>query len=148
MGLALRAGADVPESPFTIIDGGRAVEVPAAIAGDGVRLSPAALAAALGWEVSPEGLCREGLCVPVPEGWPGLGPAGVDLARLAALLERPLALDLDERAAYLGGPARERSRALASLRAPDFTLPDLHGRLHALSAQRGRKVLLVAWASW
>ena len=32
--------------------------------------------------------------------------------------------------------------------APDFTLPDAAGRLHRLSEHRGKKVLLVTWASW
>jgi hypothetical protein len=50
----------------------------------------------------------------------------VELARaLARRLERPLALDVDERAAYLGVSAAERARQLASLEAPDFALPDL-----------------------
>ncbi len=31
---------------------------------------------------------------------------------------------------------------------PDFTLPDLSGKQWALSALRGRKVLIYAWASW
>ena len=44
--------------------------------------------------------------------------------------------------------ARDRARALQSLQAPDFTLPDLDGRMHTLSEHRGRKVLLVTWASW
>jgi hypothetical protein len=57
-------------------------------------------------------------------------------------------VDADARAAFLGSSAAERARALASLVAPDFTLPDLGGRPHALSSYRGRKVLLVAWASW
>ncbi len=39
-------------------------------------------------------------------------------------------------------------RALTEARAPDFALPDLAGRKFRLSALRGRKVLLVAWASW
>lgn len=73
---------------------------------------------------------------------------GIDLARLAAVLDRPLAVDLEERAAYLGVSARDRRQALASLLAPDFALPDLDGRLHALSEHRGKKVLLVVFASW
>ena len=32
--------------------------------------------------------------------------------------------------------------------APDFTLPDLAGQIHTLSDYRGKKVLLVAYASW
>ena len=39
-------------------------------------------------------------------------------------------------------------RALTTAEAPDLVLPDRHGRPFALSSLRGRKVLLVAWASW
>lgn len=73
---------------------------------------------------------------------------GVELAKRAEAAGRPVAIDRGERAAYLGVPARERARALASLEAPDFTLPDLQGRSHSLSQHRGKKVLLVAYASW
>jgi AhpC/TSA family len=73
---------------------------------------------------------------------------GAALAKQAETSGRPVAVDLDERAAYLGINAAERAKALASLEAPDFTLPDLDGRSHSLSAQRGKKVLLVAYASW
>ena len=48
----------------------------------------------------------------------------------------------------LGVSAEERAQALASLEAPDFTLPDLDGRPHSLSEHRGKKVFLVAYASW
>jgi hypothetical protein len=73
---------------------------------------------------------------------------GIDLVELAAILDRPIALDLGEHAASLGVSARTRSQAVASLQAPDFALPDLQGGLHALSDHRGKKVLLVAYASW
>jgi hypothetical protein len=73
---------------------------------------------------------------------------GVEVATRAQAEGRPVAIDRDERAAYLGVTARERIEALTSLEAPDFTLPDLDGRLHSLRDYRGRKVLLVAYASW
>ena len=44
--------------------------------------------------------------------------------------------------------AAARRADLETLRAPDFTLPDLDGRTHRLSDHRGRKVFLVSWASW
>jgi len=132
---------------FTLIDDGIAHEIDVTIEQGAVRLSDAALAA-LGWELHPEGLCREGLCVPVPDGVALDGPGGVDLAALAKLLDRPVAIDVDERAAYLGVSAGERARALRSLTAPDFALPDLAGRTHRLSEHRGKKILLVAYASW
>ena len=138
---------------FTVIDDGHPGELTAAITGDRVWLPASALAEALGWELTPEGLCRAGLCVPRRVGAaptdPGISPSGgIDLAELAEILDRPLALDVTERAAYLGVPAADRAGALASLTAPDFSLPDLDGRLHSLSEHRGKKVFLVAYASW
>lgn len=119
------------EQTITIIDGqngARAVEVPATLGGDGaVRLSRDAARAALGCDLEAE---------------------AVGLAELAARLGRPLALEVPERAACVGASAAERGRALAAGRAPDFALPDLDGRLHTLAEHRGRKVLLVAYASW
>ena len=133
---------------LTLIDDGRAIEVPARFSAAGVRLQPAGVAAQLGWELKAEGLCRGALCVPVRNA-PDLANAeGIDLVALASALGRPLALDLDERAAYLGASAAERGAQLATLQAPEFTLPDLSGRPHALSDYCGKKVLLIAYASW
>ena len=73
---------------------------------------------------------------------------GLERARRAQADGRPVALDADERAAYVGVSAAERARQLTSLAAPDFSLPDLDGRLHSLSEHRGKKVFLVAYGSW
>ena len=132
---------------FTLIDDGTPHAVDASLAGERVILSNSALMA-LGWEMHPEGLCREGLCIPVPEDAGLETSGGIDLAALARVLDRPVAIDVEERAAFLGVSAGERARALQSLVAPDFTLPDLAGRPHRLSDHRGKKVLLVAYASW
>jgi len=136
------------EVPFTILDEGRASEVAAHLAGERVRLSAGSLERALGWELKPQGLCRGEVCIPAA-GRPGLVEAGaVDLAAFAELLERPVALDLEERAASVGASARERASVLRGGIAPDFTLPDLAGREWTLSGLRGKKILLVAYASW
>ena len=132
---------------FTLIDDGTVHEIDATVDDGRVLLSPAGLAE-IGWELHPEGLCREGLCVPVPADAALEVGEHVDLAALARVLDRPLAIDADEGTAYLGVSAGERARALRSLVAPDFTLPDLTGRPHRLSDHRGKKILLVAYASW
>lgn len=133
---------------LTVIDDGRPTELPARFTADAVRLQPADVATGLGWELKPEGLCQGSLCVPVRNAADLANTDGIDLAALARVLARPLALDVDERAAYLGASASDRGAQLATLQAPEFTLPDLAGRPHSLSEYRGRKVLLVAYASW
>ena len=75
-------------------------------------------------------------------------PDGIALAKRAEAAGRPVVVDLEEGAAFLGVSAQDRGKRLASLEAPDFTLPDLAGRSHSLAAQRGKKVFLVAYASW
>ena len=134
--------------PFTPIDAGNGTEAAASVGGERVALSPSALADSLGWKLEPQGLCREGVCVPIGRHRDRVNEGGVDLAALAELLERPLAGDASEGVAALAASAASRGSQLASLEAPDFTLPDLDGKLHALSDQRGKKVLLAAWASW
>jgi hypothetical protein len=90
----------------------------------------------------------EGTVTLIDAGGPPTRVAADDVRARARASGRPLALDAEEGVAYLGRSARERAEALASLEAPDFVLPDVDGRPHALSEHRGRKVLLVAYASW
>jgi hypothetical protein len=133
---------------FTLIDQDRTHDVAARVEGGRVLLSAEALRDALGWELHEGTLCNDAMCVPLPAG-SRLGDGGAfDLAEVAATLGRPLALDVDAGAAFLGASAGERAQTLGSLMAPDFTLPDLAGRSHTLSSFRGKKVFMVAWASW
>jgi hypothetical protein len=133
---------------FTLIDQDRTHDVAARVEGGRLLLSAEALRDALGWELHEGTLCNDAMCVPLPAG-SRLGDGGVfDLAEVAATLGRPLALDVDAGAAFLGVSADELAQTLGSLMAPDFTLPDLAGRSHTLSSFRGKKVFMVAWASW
>lgn len=131
--------------PFTVLSDFARAEVLARIDGDAVRLGADALAASVGWTLEPQGLCKDGVCVPIGRRPDLVADGEVDLAGFARLLDRPLALDVDERAAALGDPAPADRTPLD---APDFALPDLAGRVHRLTDYRGRKVFLLAWASW
>lgn len=133
---------------LTLLDDGRPLEVAVRFGADSVRLAPEELRAALGWELKPQGLCRGERCVTVRDTAELVTVEGVDLAGFAAAIDRPLALDLGERTAVLGVSAAARGARLTSLEAPDFTLPDLEGQPHSLSDHRGKKILLVAYASW
>jgi len=69
------------------------------------------------------------------------------LTGFARLMSQPVAHDATYSAWYFGSRSDQR-RQLASLDAPDFTLPDIDGKLHSLSDFQGKKVFLVTWASW
>jgi hypothetical protein len=136
---------------FTVIqaDGATAVDAVVDAGQATVRFSAAAVEHSLGWQRKAEGLCRDDVCIPSRrlagvEHSDGM----IDLAALAALLGRPVAIDVDAGAAFVGVGAPERATRLARFDAPDFTLPDLDGRLHSLSEHRGKKVFLATWASW
>jgi hypothetical protein len=133
---------------FTLIDAGTASELDADVDAGRVLLSAADVARSTGWEHKPEGMCRGDVCIPLRDPQVATDDGRLDLARLAAALQRPLALDIEESAAFLGTAATERAEPLRALQAPDFALPDLSGRIHALSEHRGKKVLLIAYASW
>ena len=134
--------------PFTLIDGKDRIELPVEIHDGAVRLAPGDLKDGIGWELKPEGLCRGDVCVRIPDRSSLVVDGKVDLQGLANLLDRPVAIDADESAAAFGTPRADRAAQMHSLEAPDFTLPDLNGNLHSLSQHRGKKVLLIAHASW
>ena len=137
----------------TILHGGDAIRVTAAsIEGEALWLTPDALARTTGWEWTPEGLCRDAACVPVPPGAPwvrGSGSASrIDLGGLARHLGRPVAASPPHGVWAIGESHEALGDRLRSLDAPEFTLPDLDGRVWSLRDFRGRKVFLLAWASW
>ena len=107
-----------------------------------------------GWEITPEGVCRDELCVPLPEGGSGgfLQEAGDDtwfnLSAFAQLVEQPASKTPGGDTWCFGPFGWEWKRALPTQFAQDFTLPDLKGNQHTLSDLRGKKVLLALWASW
>ena len=137
----------------TILYGDHPVSVANATAeGHNLWLSFDELRATTGGELHPQGLCRGEVCVPIPAGrdadFVRADGTQCNLAALAQQLHQPAVHDDAHAVWCFGEAASTRNNALQSLQAPDFTLPDLDGTWHALSAYRGRKILLVSWASW
>ena len=122
--------------------------------GNSLWLETGELKRLAGWELKPEGICRGDLCVPIPAGADANfsskrdGVTYLNFTALADLTDKPWAGDSKHRVWYFGAQAAERGNALKSLEAPDFELPDLDGKMNRLSDYRGKKVFLLAWASW
>ena len=109
---------------------------------------------ATGFENKPKGVCREELCFPLPKARKAafLNKQGkttwFNLSEFARLVRQPVAVDAEAATWFFGPRADEQNGYVTSLKAPDFKLPDMNGKLHSLADYRGKKVLLLTWASW
>ncbi len=109
------------------------------------EVTAAAFADGTGWDPKPQGLCRGEVCVPAPGALRDDGT--VDIASAAARLGMPMVRD-DEHGLTAVGPGSTTGHTLSTAAAPDPELIDRDGNPFRLSSLRGRKVLLVAWASY
>ena len=106
------------------------------------------------FELKPKGVCRDELCFPLPKARQQafLKKQGkvtwFNLSEFARLVRQPVASDAEHATWFFGPRADEQNGYLTTLQAPDFKLPDMNGKLHALADFRGKKVLLLTWASW
>jgi hypothetical protein len=109
-----------------------------------LTVDAATFATRTGWTAKPEGLCKADMCVPAPG--VELGDGTLDVQVLSERLRMPLVHDEDHDVWALG--PESFGSTLASAIAPDPDLIDVDGNPFKLSSLHGRKVLLVAWASW
>jgi hypothetical protein len=148
------AKAEAPNRPVVIYN-----EVPAEIGvspekANDVWLTIDDLKRATHLEVKPEGVCTAQSCVPLPKGREADfvakrgGETWFNLSEFARLLKQPIAHDAKHAVWYFGPRPDVQNRPLKTLAAPDFTLEDVNGRKHSLSDFRGKKILLITWASW
>jgi hypothetical protein len=93
-----------------------------------------------GWEIKPDGACKGDVCVPLPDN-------GFDLMTAAERLGMAVVPD-GGLGLWAVGPETLGGRALTTADASDFALPDLEGTLFRITALRGQKVLVVAWAPY
>lgn len=112
------------------------------------RVPAGSLTELIGWTLTPEGLCRDERCAIIPDRSALETAEGVDLAIVADVLDRPVAIDSAAGLVAIGTERQQRRSALQDRAAPDFSLPDLDGTWHALSDHRSKKKLLVAFSSW
>ncbi|MBI4298989.1 MAG: redoxin domain-containing protein [Chloroflexi bacterium] len=126
----------------------------AVVSGDELWLTLPILKAVSGWEMKPEGVCRDEACVTLPnDGYSRLlyqegSDSWFNLSAFAQIVEQPVAYDPKHQTWCFGPLGWEWQAPMISYETPDFTLPDLQGRYYSLSQYRGKKVLLALWATW
>jgi peroxiredoxin len=116
--------------------------------------TPAQVTEITGYTPKPEGLCRDDVCIPISRK-PADGfvqtKDGVELfnlTKLADKLSQPVVTDAKRHVWSFGPLGTQPSGGAAPVAAPDFALPDRQGKTVKLSDFRGKKVLLMSWASW
>jgi hypothetical protein len=137
--------------PATIIYRDKATPLNTVVVeGDNLWISTSDLTRATGWELKPQGACLNDRCVPIPADRHSefVRPGLFNLSALAQHLGEPFVHDKQDALWSFSDAPDEIGNRLRSLEAPDFALPDLDGKLHSLSDYRGKKVLLMSWASW
>jgi hypothetical protein len=117
-------------------------------------IHPQELGRVNGFELKPEGACIDDICVPVRQDQDSdifvtrQGERWFNVAELADRLNQPYAVDHEAGVWSFGAIPVQRASFVNEGKAPDFTLPDPDGKLHSLSDFKGRKIMLLSWASW
>lgn len=142
------------QAPATIIYDDNATAITHADADSGqLWITTPDLQRATRFELKPQGVCKNDLCFPIPKSREAEfvrnrgGHSWFNLLAFAQLVHQPVAHD-EALSTWYFGLRSDQIESLSSLKAPDFHLPDMSGEIHSLSDFRGKKVLLVTWASW
>jgi peroxiredoxin len=107
-----------------------------------------------GFVLKPEGMCRDDICIPLRQDEDSdlllsrSGQKWLSLTQFARNLQQAYARDLATDTWSFGEIPLTRDRFLHAAMAPDFEMKDRNGKSVRLADFRGKKVMLVTWASW
>ena len=107
-----------------------------------------------GFELKEEGACIDDICVPVRQDVNSeifisrQGQQWFNVAELATRVQQPYAVDYDTGVWSFGAIPAQRQGFVDQGLAPDFLLPGVDGKTYRLSDFKGKKIMLLTWASW
>ena len=156
IGIAFAASvhaADLKPTKATVLARENTLVIERALVGDGELLVPLENVEAItGFKVKPEGMCVDDLCIPIPanSSWitDHAGAKYFNLMKFAAKMDQVYAVDAENSVWSFTAVPRAQTAPLMAGQAPDFALPDRTGKTVRLSDFRGKKVLIITWASW
>ena len=141
--------------PVTILYDDEVVEIERTLADpNDLWVVPEDLTRLNGFELKAEGICLDQVCIPVRQDRDTDilitrgGQVWINVTEMARKLSQPYAVDHDHHVWSFGAIPLTRTRFLNAALAPDFALPNREGELVRLSDFRGKKVLILTWASW
>ena len=107
-----------------------------------------------GFELKPEGACLDEICIPIKQSEDSdlyvnrQGQGWVNVTGLARIIQQPVVADYDTQTFSLGAIPVQRTSFVRDAIAPDFELSDWRGEKYRLSDFKGKKIMLLSWASW
>ena len=158
--LALAAGFHLVAADLslaeTVLSNGQTVKIDHALSdSNDLWVTAADLTRINGLKLKPPGVvCLDDLCISLTQKGDGKllqtsdGKEWINLTGLARKLKQPYAVDRPSGTWSFGPIPATRTPFLKSAIAPNFELPDRKGKIIRLSDYRGKKVLLMTWASW
>ncbi len=117
-------------------------------------VTPADFERISGFILKPEGACLDELCIPIIQTKDNdlhvtrEGQAYLNATAFANKVQQAFAVDRETNVWSFGLAPVTRRPFLESAMAPDFSLKDRAGNTIRLSDFRGKKALIVSWASW
>ena len=107
-----------------------------------------------GFELKPEGACLDEICVPVKQDEDSDmfvrrdGKTWFNVSELADRLQQPVVVDHEASVFSFGSIPVTRASFREQAVAPNFELLDRSGETVQLSDFKGKKIMLLTWASW
>ena len=134
-----------PNETVTVLNGDKVAALTRSRVENGDLWIPAAdLPRVNEFTVKPQGACREDICIPLAKSLKKNG--SINLSGFARQVRQAI---VNEGPVWsLGEIPVLRAGFLQSRVAPDFAVRDRQGKTVHLKDFRGRKILLLTWASW
>ena len=139
-----------PDGGATVLYQGRAVTLTEARSGEHLLIRPEDLARVNGFELKPEGACCEDTCIPLARDMfvEADGSRWFDLTAFADYLGQAYVADAEAGVWSFAEMPSKRESMLTRALAPDFEVKDREGRLVSKDSLKGKKAMIVTWASW
>ena len=139
-----------PEGSATVLYQGKSHTLEEAGRGAHLLIRPDDLERVNGFQLKPQGACHENTCIPLADGVlvDEGGSTWFDLTAFADQMDQPYVADIDLGVWSFAEVPSKRESMLVDALAPEFEVKDRQGRVVSKDSLKGKKAMIVTWASW